>query len=297
MCTSIPTPASGTPANRAEKSQPQLANDEASRTVLRRPQTASSLVQADRTFRALAKDNDKLAIDGRLLGHGLPARMINLLELKKLLLKASTSFEARDVVWRHLVRQARTGDPAWILAAVGVAIPALTRRAADLAAGYGRSTVDIDSELLVGFLDALRRIDIDAPRVITRLISPAGSDARRYRDGELKARGVDGARRYDSPAIHPDNHPDIALDRAVAAGLISDTERDVISATSIGGQSLTEYADEKGRTYEWARMCRYRGIQRLKQAHEAGLLRSGDQDDADVIREATMTVAWPADED
>lgn len=299
MCKSTPAPVRLW-SDRATPPQPQrhdIATTRPREEATRRPRTESSLVHTDRRFRALAKDNDKLAVDGRILGHGLPPRMINLLELKKLLLKASTSFEARDAVWRHLVRQARCGDPAWVVGAVGVAMPALTRRAADLAAGFGQSTVDLDAELLSGFLYALRHVDIDAPRVITRLISPAFVAARRLRDAELEARGaaVKPARRTTTCTV--DNHPDIALDRAVAAGVISELERDVISATCVGGQSLTDYAAEKGRSYEAVRLCRYRGIKSLQDAIEAGVLRKQSDDDADVIREATMTVTWPSDED
>jgi hypothetical protein len=36
-------------------------------------------------------------------------------------------YPARDAVWRELVGMARTSDPTWTVAAVGMALPALTR--------------------------------------------------------------------------------------------------------------------------------------------------------------------------
>jgi hypothetical protein len=73
--------------------------------------------------------------------------------------------EVRDAVWRELVVRARRDGPAWVVAAVGVAMPGLRRIAGLLTAGWRGDTDDLDSELIVGFVARLKTIDLDVPRI------------------------------------------------------------------------------------------------------------------------------------
>jgi hypothetical protein len=52
------------------------------------------------------------------------------------LLKHRAVYAARDAVWRDLVTRERNDGPEWMIATVGMAMPALVRFAGSLARGY-----------------------------------------------------------------------------------------------------------------------------------------------------------------
>src|ERR1700730_479236 len=87
---------------------------------------SSPLAAASRAFDLLTCAPAPLAFDGRAF-EGLPERMMPLDDLRKILLARSTSVAVRDAVWRELVIRARRDGPAWVVAAVGMAIPGLRR--------------------------------------------------------------------------------------------------------------------------------------------------------------------------
>ena len=74
--------------------------------------------------------------------------------LRAWLLTHRTAYAARDAVWRDLVTRARGDGPEWMIATVGMAMPALVRFAGSLARGYRGDPDDLDAEILTGFLDA-----------------------------------------------------------------------------------------------------------------------------------------------
>ncbi len=92
---------------------------------------------------------------------GLPDRLVPLDELRVLLLHPATSARARNRVWAELVRRARGGDPAWVIGLTGIALPGLRRAVASLAAAYRGDPGDLQSEVLTGFLAAMRGLDLD----------------------------------------------------------------------------------------------------------------------------------------
>jgi hypothetical protein len=125
-------------------------------------------------FRLLAEGPDPLAVDGRQLGHGLPRRLIALPELSAILMHPSCGFAARDGVWRLLVGRARTGDAKWTVGAVGVALPGLRRAAYRLSCSY---TGDVQATLVTEFVAALGSVNLERPRVVSRLLDAASSAA------------------------------------------------------------------------------------------------------------------------
>ena len=54
-----------------------------------------------------------------------------------------------------------SGSPAWVVGLVGVAMPGLRRAAASLAATYRGDPADLQTEILTGFLAAVRALDPD----------------------------------------------------------------------------------------------------------------------------------------
>lgn len=146
----------------------------------------SALTAAEQAFELLVCQPAPLAFDARAVP-GLPGRHIGLDELRDLLTGPGVDYDTSDAVWRLLADHARTWGPAWVVAAVGVALPGLTRINARLAYGRAAQADDICSEVLTGFLHALRNDPLDTPRVWLRLCWAAwrsGQAARRIDDTE-----------------------------------------------------------------------------------------------------------------
>ena len=57
--------------------------------------------------------------------------------------------------------RARTGDPAWVIGLTGIALPGLRRAVASLASAYRGDPADLQTEVLTGFLAALRGLALD----------------------------------------------------------------------------------------------------------------------------------------
>jgi hypothetical protein len=245
---------------------------------------------AEATFLLLTAGPEPLSIDGAQIGLGLPARRIPLHELAAILMHPSCSFAASDTVWRLLIDRARTGGPAWVVGAVGVALPGLRAAARRLARTY---TGDVQAEVLAGFLTALQQVKPGRPRVVQRLCSTALVTARAaLRASEPARADVSGNPPGSTPPPAPIGHPDFVLARAVTAGVIAAAEADLIGATRLEDVTLADYAQRHGKSYAAVRKARFRAEARLVAALRAGEL---SDTDADVIAEATTTVAVDPD--
>jgi hypothetical protein len=220
----------------------------------------SALAAAERAFTFLTVPPAPLALDGRVLGHGLPARHIALDELRDLLVhNPATSYAAKDTAWHLLIDHARTWGPAWVVATVGMALPALTGMARRLCAGYAGQADDIESELLAGFLQALRDKDLAGPAPYARLCWAgwrAAHDARRRARVEEMPAVPDPSSQLPT---RPYGHPDLVLGRAVHAGVISDEQAELISATRLGRVLVEDLAARHGVDASVLRMRRRRG--------------------------------------
>jgi hypothetical protein len=238
---------------------------------------------AESTFRLLTSGPSPLALDGRLVGHGLPRRLIPLHELSAVLMHPATSFAARDAAWRLLVTRARTEGSAWVVGAVGVALPGLRSAAGRLSRAHGAA--DVQADLLTGFLAALATLDVEEGRICPRLCNAA------YVAARAGARAADPARTrtctwQTGRALMPDNHPDFLLDRAVRLGIITVDEADLIGVTRLEGQSLTAYAADR-RISRWVLYKHRRAAEtRLVQALQAGALTDPV---TETVVEATLT--------
>jgi hypothetical protein len=94
----------------------------------------SPLDAAQRAFDLLVIPPTPLAFDGRGVA-GCPAQLMPLEDLKRLLLQRGTLLPVRDAVWRELAARARRDGPAWVVAAVGLAMPGIRALAGKLTAG------------------------------------------------------------------------------------------------------------------------------------------------------------------
>jgi hypothetical protein len=244
------------------------------------------LDEIERRFRLLCDGPEPLAVDGAQVGHGLPRRLIPLPELAAILMHPSCRFEARDAVWRLLVTRARTGDAGWTVGAVGVALPGLRRAATRLAR---RFTGDTQAALVTEFVAALGRVDITQTGVVSRLVDAAETAARiALRATEPAASGEANFAPSSALPPAPYGHPDLVLARAVAAGVLSAEDAELIGTTYLEDVSVAEYADRAGLS-RWAVYKRRKAAEtRLVEAIRSGAL---SDPTVDVITEATLTTA------
>jgi hypothetical protein len=235
---------------------------------------------AANSFRLLTTGPEPLSIDGAALGGGLPARRIVLSELAAILMHPSCGYVTSDRVWRLLIEQARTAGPAWVVGAVGVAMPGLRQGAYRLRHSAG----DVQAELLTAFVAALRTVKPGGAKVAQRLLSATFTAARAALHAEEPSRTT----ALVQAPVTAAGHPDIVLARAVTAEVITAAEAELIGATRLEDVSVSAYAERVGRSY-WAVVKeRSRAEERLVAAIHAGVL---SNEDAAVIAEATMTLA------
>lgn len=240
------------------------------------PSTTSSswpstpLDAAERAFTLLAEAPTHVPFDARDFD-GLPDRILPLDELRRLVLAAGTSPQVRDAVWRELVVRARRDGPAWRVAAVGMAMPGLRRQAGMLAAGWRGDTHDLDSELLVGFMECLARVDLDEPRICGRLIEAGVRAARKIREADSDTMLIRGEAGAVLP-IRPWDHPDLVLARAIAVAVLDRDEATLIASTRLDHQTLAVVAAQIGISPQLASAWRARAEKRLVEAIGAGEL-------------------------
>lgn len=199
------------------------------------------LDSARNTFGWLVAGPDPLSVNGRRF-RGLPNRRIPLDELRDRLLRRQCPRGTRDAVWAHLVSRSRTDGATWTVACVGMALPALAATARWLAARYRGDRADIHAAVLSGFVEALSTVDVRAPGLMARLRWTARRVGQAALEESLDApRPVaDGFR--STPPRTPWGHTDLVLARAVAQGVLTRTEADLIGATRLEGVSVADWA-------------------------------------------------------
>lgn len=210
----------------------------------------NSIDIARNTFTWLVTGPHPMSLDGRHF-EGLPNRLVPLDEVRDRLLARTCPQATRDAVWAHLVLRSRAEGAAWTVAAVGIALPALTSVAATLSARFAGDPADVHAEVLRGFLAALVTVDLRAPRIMLRLRWAA------YRSGynalaeELASPTPIAEGFRSTPPQAPWGHPDLVLVRAVADGVLTQTEAALIGATRLEDVSVRDWA-VRHEVSEWA---------------------------------------------
>lgn len=229
-------------------------------------------------FRLLTTGPGPLSVDGATLGGGLPARRIALSELAAILMHPSCGYTTSDRVWRLLISRSRTEGPAWVVGAAGVALPGLRQAAYRLRHYSG----DVQAELLTAFVAASRTVKPGGAKVAQRLLSATFGAAR------AALHAGEPIRTMAPVQATATGHPDMVLARAVAAGVITAAEAELVGGTRLEGVSVGGYAQRLGKSPKAVYKARDRAEERLVAAiHSGGL----SDEDAAVIAEATMTVA------
>ncbi len=219
-----------------------------------------------------------LAVHAAGLAEGLPDRLIPLDEIRVLLLRPGVSAAARNKVWAELVRRARTGPAAWMVGLAGVALPGLTRAVGNLAAstGYRGDHRDLQTEVLTGFLQAVRGLDpddLDDIPLASHLMWAAFRAGRALACADAAWAG----RRRDldeswQPPPRPAGHPDFVLAAAVRRGVITAADAQLIGASRLERIPLSRLAAATGRRHDSLCRRRAKAEKRLTRAISAGEL-------------------------
>jgi hypothetical protein len=213
----------------------------------------------DRSFRLLTAGPAPLALDGRTVGHGLPARPIPLDQLRSLLLHPSVGFDARDAALTWLVGRAQAEGGGWLVGLAGVLLPGVGRRVYPLCRAFPHLAGDLEAEALAGLLHAVRQWRLGTDRVASRLVWAAARAAHRLlgREARVGEGEVGVGLRLEPPARLP-AHGELLLGRAVAAGVLSRTDAELIAATRVEEVPLRLLASRWRTGYEALRKRRRR---------------------------------------
>lgn len=226
-------------------------------------------------FAALLADPCPLVIPADELPFRAPARDLPLPEAKALLLDAGTASADKHSVWGAIVRRSQQGQSAWTVAAVGLAYPALAGRVLPVCRAHPGEAEEIQAEILVEFLTALKNLDIEDPGigdVAGYLAWRALNASHAFRRREAAAGCGKGLARAVIP-LFPAGHPDIVLARAVHAGVITRDEAEWISRTCLGEESAAQVAKEFGMGTSTFYRRRAEAGHKLAAAIESGELR------------------------
>jgi hypothetical protein len=213
----------------------------------------------DRSFQLLVCEPAPLAVDGGAVGGGLPARPIPLDELRSLLLHPSIGFDTRDTALTWLVGRAQLEGRAWLVGLAGVLLPGIGRRVYPLCRAFPWLAHDLEAEALAGLLQAVRTWRCGEDRVATRLVWAAARAAHRLaaRERAVGEREVSVGLDLELPARLV-THGELALGRAVAAGILSRVDAELIAATRVEEVPLRLLAGRWGVGYEALRKRRQR---------------------------------------
>lgn len=207
-------------------------------------------------------DSGRVAVaDGEIAG--LPAGVHHLGDLEELLLDPATAPGLVDAIWRRLVRRARA-EAVWQVVCVGLAAPSLRRLAARIVATTGLDVDDVNSEVVCGFLEAVQTLDLAEPgRFFARLRAAGNAAGMRLVRADRIAACVRLRLAVSAPPPLPCRHPDVVLGRAVAAGVISAGQAELIARTRLEGVGLEAAAGWAGVSPGALRQWRSRAERRL----------------------------------
>jgi len=211
----------------------------------------------EKAFALLVAGPDPLSLDGRLVRE-LPSRPIPLDELRGRLLHPSISYHTRDVALVLLLRRAKQEGGAWTVGLCGVVLPGLRRAAVPLAKALPRRVLDLEAEMLAALVETIRTVPAKADRLAARLVWPAVRAGHRFVVQERRRREWEAPHARLEPPMRVPQHPDLVLEQAVAAGVITAHEAELIGESRVGEIPLRVLARRWGVPYDALRKRRMR---------------------------------------
>ncbi|WP_158852038.1 hypothetical protein [Saccharothrix deserti] len=222
----------------------------------------SPLARLAMQFTALIQQNPQLVLDGWEVGGSLPDRMIPLDELSGLLLQRRVDWQTKDAAWAEIVRRVQSDDQFWTVGALGVGLPGLRRAARLVKDEVNGDAGDVEADVIIGFLEALRGADPAMRRLHTHLWRMAyqrglATRSATERDSDWASPG------RPVPLVSRRGHVDLVLLRAVDAGVLTGVDAEVVGRNRIERLHLTTVARDLGLSYADCRLRLHEAERRL----------------------------------
>lgn len=228
-----------------------------------------------RAFKQLLDAPCPPRLDGARIGAGLPARDLDLREIKAVLAAPETADATRRALWGAVVTRSNAGEREWTTVALGLAYPGLTAAFNLACRNRPGDWQDKQAELIAEFLVALGEIDLKDTRIqdvagwlCSRALS-ASWKARKAEEPDVKAPAAPGA----VIPLFPAGHPDIVLARAVRLGVLTDEQADLIGRAYLEDEHHTALAARYGISVATFYRRRAEAVNALVEAIEDGVLR------------------------
>ncbi|MTE17044.1 hypothetical protein [Nocardia aurantiaca] len=171
-------------------------------------------------------------------------------QLREVMLDPALPGTAADPIWEWLIGRARARRPDATVMCASLAAPMLAA-AANTYARYGSADrEDVEAEILLAFLTALRDIDLDRPKLWGRLAWTALHAGWQWsqRNAALVPVADPAQPGSSGPMVIPPGHPELVLAEAVAAGVITVEGAELIAATRWERRTVTRLAADPAYT-------------------------------------------------
>ncbi|GAA1748537.1 hypothetical protein [Streptomonospora arabica] len=181
--------------------------------------------------------------------------------------------DATDEVWRCLITRARSGESVWSVVAAGLALPGLYGARRRLCGGLADEVADLEAEMLSGLLAQMQSMDLGPGAVCGRLVYAARKAGQRYRYAREQARHHQLPRevaRPDAVVSAGARGPVTVLAEAIARGILTRQEAELLARTHLEGRRLAAVAQELGLSYATARRRRKRARAHLVETVTTG---------------------------
>ncbi|UOZ05684.1 hypothetical protein [Amycolatopsis sp. WQ 127309] len=216
--------------------------------------TLTALTTVRHAFRLLV-EHSPVTLDGWALSPDLPGQVLSLGEVADLLGSRATDRAIKDAIWAELIRLAQTGTQIWQIIAAGLLAPSLAATARRVVVEHGGDPAEIDSEVALGFIEALRVVDPSMRRLLPHLrrvaydramsaVQPPSSDCARNAAFRIV------------PIAAPRGHIDLVLAEAIGYHVLTRVEAELIGRTRIEGLSLITAAEQLGLPTQQCREAR-----------------------------------------
>jgi len=211
----------------------------------------------EKSFALLVTGPEPLSLDGRAL-RGLPSRPIPLDELRGRLLHPSISYRTRDLALVMLLRRAKQEGGAWTVGLAGVVLPGLRRAAVPLGKAMPGRVLDLEAEMLAALVETIHTVPAKADRLAARLVWPSVRAGHRFAARERAWREWETPHASLEPPPRVPQHPDLILEAAVAAGVVTLREAELVGESRVGEVPLRVLARRWGVPYDALRKRRSR---------------------------------------
>ena len=191
---------------------------------------------------------------------------VSLWVLRELVLRRQLPVTVVNRMWALLVAGVRGLGETWTVAAVGMALPALCALAGDLSGPRRRVCVDLDAEILGGFLTGLALARPNAPGLFPFLLRHARHAGLAWVTAQRAAARADPVEHTTLEQLHTPRtsvHPDQVLVELVADGVINGQDAGLIIANRLEGIPDRHLANRERLSYDTVRKRRQRAERRV----------------------------------